>query len=454
MKSGMLLPLLLFAASAFSQDSTFQLKDYQYRTPGYQALALYFGLSGGYSHSNVPMGDESNSRSLSLGPVSAWYARVTSTDARVHQSTVSLTSAYSLSGSTYNGKKSSSHSLSPQVAWDWNDRFYRQHNWFIEVGNQFSLNSFSYRSNDTLWQSKNTNTGFQERLTLGFGKGRIERVQDAQMALFLLQDLAAEGLLSRAVTAGEAYQLAQLVTDINNRRVFDSRRRRKYELTRLDSFFRYSGLAPQTNIRHFAVLNDNWALAFNPSRLSGASWYLRFQPGVSYNRVTSSMQQAALFYQSKSSARQFSLMPVVGYENDKPISLQWQRNLGISIAYLRNRNKTELESTSQNNTVKSSNETKGWQSTAHAYYGLGYYPNNRTQVNGVLDLMGLYDEFQRFGLQSQFNLNVQYFIGYRTFLTAAANARHTLSPIVVNGKNEQTKNFTSDFSVSFSHLLF
>ena len=430
------------------------MKDYKYRTPGFKALAVNFNLAGVYNSYKIPPGDKVISRAMSLGPVALGYTTVRSTDTRLQQSTISVSVPYSSSTYVYNQQKSTGSNFSPAFSWDLNERFYRSASWFFEVGNQVTLGFTSQHSKDTGQQNKNNHLAVADNLVLGFGKGRIERVQDAQMALFLLQDLASEGLLNRQFTANEAYQLAQVITDINNQRVFDFRRRRKYELTRLDSFFRNSGLAPQTDIRHFTLINDNWSLAFNPTRLSGANWYIQLRPGVTYNRYTTNTQQRATTTESNTKSNLFTLSPVIGYENYRPLSLKWQRNMGISFSYTQYKHNREEEWISPVGPFKTSTDSSAWQSVAHAFYGFGYYPSTRTQINAVLDLNGTYDKARQFYLLSTFNLNVQYFIGYRTFLSGAVNARHNLGKVEINGKKEMSHAFNSDFSVSLSHVLF
>ncbi len=50
-------------------------------------------------------------------------------------------------------------------------------------------------------------------------------VQDAQMALYILNDLQQQGLLNAPVSPEIAQSFAELITDIRNKRVFDSRRK-------------------------------------------------------------------------------------------------------------------------------------------------------------------------------------------------------------------------------------
>ena len=115
---------------------------------------------------------------------------------------------------------------------------------------------------------------------LGLGKGRIEMVNDAQMALFILNDLENQGLIVNKGSREQQYAFAEVITDINNQRVFDNRRKRIYELQRIDSFIKTSGLSSTTDIRHFTTINDNWIYAFNPLRQHGNQWYVSINPGI------------------------------------------------------------------------------------------------------------------------------------------------------------------------------
>ncbi|HET7897915.1 MAG TPA: hypothetical protein VFL47_09605, partial [Flavisolibacter sp.] len=68
MKLKFTLAFLLSSSFVFAQDSSFQIKDYKYRTPGYKALAFSVNLSGGYGEVKMP-NQESNTRSFELEPL-------------------------------------------------------------------------------------------------------------------------------------------------------------------------------------------------------------------------------------------------------------------------------------------------------------------------------------------------------------------------------------------------
>jgi hypothetical protein len=452
MKLNFTLFFLLLSVFAFSQDSSFQLNDYKYRTPGYKALAVSVNFSGAYS--KLTKGNNnSRSRNLNLNPANLSYAKVVSTNTRLHQSSLALQSTGNFSGKSDNGKESRSNRFYPLFSWSRNDRFYRANGWFLEAGNELSIGYYMQSGKDTLSRYNYKTLNVQDNLILGVGKGRIENVQDAQMALYLLQDLSAQHLLNRTPTADEARMLAQLITDINNKRVFDSRRRRIYELTRLDSFFRNSGLAPQTDIRHFTTINDNWAFALSPGRLSGASWYLRLQPGVFYQH-SSDNDFAPIVFSSKENYTTRNLSPVVGYENYHPISLRWQRNINLSLAFSTYRQEQTREEIYLGNKNKTSITFNNWSSRINALYGIGFYPNNRTLINGSFNVESYIYGNRDFILIPSLQFDAQYFISFRTYFTASASAKYNYQDLLSYAGKVKYRDFSSRLSVSVSHIIF
>jgi hypothetical protein len=121
-----------------------------------------------------------------------------------------------------------------RLVWRFDDRYFKDNNWFYQVGNELYSSFRKYNIQDTSFNNTINSITTDETFTLGFGKGRIEWVQDAQMALYLLNDLERQGLLNKPVDHVTANAFAQLITAINNKRVFDSRKRRIYELTQIE----------------------------------------------------------------------------------------------------------------------------------------------------------------------------------------------------------------------------
>jgi len=108
------------------------------------------------------------------------------------------------------------------------------------------------------------------------GKGRLEYGQDALLANWMMKDLGDAGVIS-AYAPDQVEALAKTITDIIGNRTFDFRRRRIYELKRLQQTLFDNGLVEEESFDLFAILNDNWAFANRASLPYGN----RFRYGLS-----------------------------------------------------------------------------------------------------------------------------------------------------------------------------
>ncbi len=443
------------------QDSTFELKDYRYRTPGFRALSVGFNLNGSSFNQKLENSSKQVVRELRLSASNLHYYRTFSTDKRLHTSSISFSPSFYAVSNKNQSTVSKSRNLQSSFAWNLNDRFYKNNLWFFEAGNQFNYNGSAYRSKDSTNRQQSNNHNLQNTITLGFGKGRIENVQDAQMALYIINDLQQQGLLHTAVQPQTVQELARLITAINNRRVFDSRRRRIFELTQIDSFLRSSGLVTNTDIRHFTTVNDNWALAFNPGRLSGAHWYISLQPGAGIGTNTYNLQQPAAKHDSRHNNTLFTLAPMAGYEKYVPVSLKWQRNMGASLSWQKGWYAYHSKVNSSNQTFRqdSSQQTAQW--SLHTFYGVGFYPNNRTQVTVNLAVEASRLAFEKSKhqnvtqLRPALQLGADYFISYQTRLFAQYNLWY-LQNFYTHGSLSPSdeKQLNTNVSIGITHILF
>ncbi|RYY00864.1 MAG: hypothetical protein EOO53_20955 [Gammaproteobacteria bacterium] len=453
MKSKLLLFFLVMSISCFSQDSIFQLKDYKYRTPGYQGLALNVDLSGSYSNANANNTETGRSNYTALGPISADYFRIQSTDKRFQQTTVSLSTDYSNNNRKDQQEKYTLKQFSSQAVWKVQTRDYKANQWFLEWGNELRGNIRTASNQSGLFKTNSTQQAASNAFTIGFGKGRIEWVQDAQMALFILQDLSSQNLLNRLPSSDEAVQFARLITDINNRRVFDSRRRRVYELSRIDSFLKNSGLVTQTDIRHFTTVNDNWAFAIKPFRQSGAAWFARLKPSVSFdrNRTDNKFQPQPSYAENRGWWLAFS--PEFGYGAYKPISLKWQRNFSIAISYSGSQVYYQQKQASNAGETVSKIEGYSGGMNLNTAYSIGYFPKTRTQLTAALSLNGAYYKNYR-SASSSLNVSADYFLGYRTYLRGSIAASYAYDHFDNVPTDLTRKNFSGGFSLRLSHSIF
>ncbi len=446
-----------------AQDSSFQLKDYKYRTPGFKALQLNLNASGSfYDASLVNQGDIKGNNINSNSGIN--YFRIISTDKRQHLSTILFNPVFNFTKNASGTIVERNRQIILDADWSRMDRFFNKRNFFFEVGNELGAVNNTQKNGSQFLDSKTNSKSVSNMLILGVGKGRLENVQDAQMAMFIMNDLQKMGLLDHEPDAATQYEFAALITDINNRRVFDSRKRRIYELTRIDSFLQAKQLIAAPSIGYFTTVNDNWALAFNPGRLSGTRFYAQLKPGISLSVSGINQSDTNVFtYKSDTRSLEYFYEPGIGIEHHKPIKLQWQRVASASMRFRQTftRINTKTESASGSGEFEIF-ETYP-QLLLNSFYGFGYFPTNRTVVNGGLSFDAVYGQQNMgtgkptyFRLAPGLRLSANYFINFRTglFLDAGINYSYTELRDAPPVSFTYEKNVVAgNFIFGFSHVI-
>ncbi len=445
-----------------AQDSSFQLKDYKFRTPGVRGLELDINLSGGVLDSkNVNSGDMQR-RSFNSSP-SLDYFKAISTDKRQHTSTFNLNPSYSSNFNRIEAPGIKDRSAVLLGSWNRIDRFFFKKNTFFEIGNDFNVNVYNTRQSGENRLVNSNTFNFQDRVSIGVGKGRLENVQDAQMAMFIVNDLKKMNLLDQDISAEKMNELARLITGINNRRVFDSRMRRIYELTKIDSFFQANNFVKGPSISLFTTINDNWALAFNPGRQAGTIYYFRMRPSVKWE-YNGGEEKLPVF--SKTSIRRvtYGYEPVIGIEKQKPVNLFWQKSMGASFAFVQEWGRNKAEFQNGNNPPQQPNlyDTTDSGLLLNAFYAVGYYPSNRTMINGAFNIQSQYmfsnffHQSKGFAITPGINVSASYFVSFRTRLNFYGGISWqyydpgTLSPSYIYSHSA----FDANINIGFSHILF
>lgn len=450
----LLFSFLFFTLITHAQDSTFQLKDYKYRTDGYRALTLNLNLSTGTYSFKLDSSNNRKSKSFSLDGSPIIYNRIVSTNKRQYTSSIGLTPYFRSRHYEKQGIKTKENSSQLYFSWYQNNKFYSKNKWFFELDNILRTQYYKSKNTRTIINEKADEFNINNEFSAGFGKGRIEYVQDAQMALFIINDLKNQGLIKGLVDATTVNQFAQLITDINNKRVFDNRKRRIYELTQINNFLKEKGIIGEPDIRHFTTINDNWALALNPFRSSGAAWFVRIKPKAGYSRIRRLYDNGNTDnYDSKL----FGISMESGFENYKPINLKWQRNYSIQLVHDFT---NQTDSVINRSSVNSKIEIKKSINYVNSSYGIGFYPNNRTRLNVQLDIQAGLGKTEYFGnhkfsyVRPSFNLSTDYFLSYRTRLNAFIYFEWNSENVKSNNSIYNPKETTSNFNFSIIHSFF
>lgn len=404
--------LWFVAGTCFAQSNNFNIADYKYRTDGFKAFSFYGSSAGTASTGN------SNSKNFRLMPNLAYRYRY-STDAR--QFNLDFNPSLNLGtesskppaipGIPMPSQKTTSTGFSGLGSLSVLTRDFKP-SYFIEYGGDVTFNVGTSSGKQLSQSNSSSRTQYSLSPQIGIGRGRLEYVSDAQMAMFILNDLIKDGKIKKDIPAETANAFARLITDINNKRIFDFRRRRMYELRKIDSFLKASNLITSCDIDTYNIINDNWSFAIQPQaidaytayqnvqpgagtgleigttnylsdredmdgrfgqveRYSGVQYFVRLNPFIQGNSDRTKTDSTNL----KNSVRSRGADLSIGIEQETPVSLQWQMkrfasvNLGFS------------KGTSDSYGTKSS--SSGNNVGLEGGMGIGYYPNSRTTLQAT-----------------------------------------------------------------------
>jgi hypothetical protein len=277
----------------------------------------------------------------------------------------------------FNGLDLYQRNYSTDINTYWVNRKYRGHSFFYFGGNAYESysNSFERTKQDSL-TSKTKNRVFQSYLdvSVGFGRGRLEPVSDLAMALFLVSDALQAGMKPTMLLPSDINDFASLMASVRNQRIFDSRRKRIYELRSLYDFMLQKGWTMPDDPAFFTILTDNWIYNFNSYRLAGKQWTYLFTPGWSYYlRNRESLINPITDQNSHVYKGIFS----VTYERYKPQSLfrNFDRKHSVEVGI-------RDYGSSVNTTIGSFTSFSGIFSN---FVGYGWYPNSRTEITAGLN---------------------------------------------------------------------
>jgi hypothetical protein len=388
--------VVLSLKNSFAQNTTFKLSDYKNPNYFYQTLDLNFGLNSASSaHKNDNSSDFSNLKSYSLGSNAqanySVYANSRKSQSEFYaylNGSFTSNGQHNLSDLSNNDSRQSSFSNNETFAFGGLKRFYNDKQNYFEIEGSFSnsnsgnLSKYKSLNNDIITnQTKNSVRNFHSNsnVILHIGKGRIEQVQDARMALYLINDLHQLNRDKRQASDEDVLELAKLITSLKYKRFFDNRLRKIAEITAIDSFMQQKGIVSSADVTYFTSLNDNWDFANNPVRKSGWRIFTGVEGGFGYNYNKSQVEyiipSPSTQDQTYADNRLIAFL-VAGLDYEKPINLKWQNSASIEVQFgsWTTKSINKASGAADFNTYNSESPIMD----VSASYGFGYYPNSRT----------------------------------------------------------------------------
>lgn len=256
-----------------------------------------------------------------------------------------------------------------------NYKFYNPNRQYLNLAFDGSFTNYNNKNlilvqEDTSSFRKDFKQTAMLHVALGIGTGRIENVTDARHAIYMLDALSKNNVLSKKLSDAEIFKLAQLISTVKNKRFFDSRLRLINEISQVDSFFTSNQLLNVTDARYFSNLYDMWLYGDVFQRQAGRT--LDFNLESIFDRENTKFAQFKSV-DTKQNINGMKYALSANYRYEKPLSQQWQLSAGSKLTALYYK---QFYTDTYTETVHSN------RANTYATYDfnctLGYYPNTRT----------------------------------------------------------------------------
>ena len=328
---------------------------------------------------------------------------------------------------------------------------------FFETGGKASfLTEGTKRFGDGAEQPRNhTSKVLELSVPLRVGKGRIERVEDARQAIYILENLSKRKVLSRELTGEEIDAFARVISAVKNKRFFDARLRLIDEVTAVDSFLVASGALASGGAAYFTTLYDYWMYGDLFERKSGTEISGGVRPVFYYDKADMDYEDYAIRdYGTKQLGS--GVIADVRLDYEKPTSLYWQHSAYAQLYGRYNYTHFDYDGESWPLTTKRDVYVAGLSGS----YAFGYYPNSRTNVNfGVRENLtwqkfnerDSYEDFDPFvSSRTDLFLNLYYYFSPQLRLAAEGNLGYQYS----GQENIDYSRWTGNFVLTLTYSLF
>jgi hypothetical protein len=453
-----------------AQDLTFDLKNY--KTTDYQRQSLDFTFSTDNSSlsydiqntdtSNVVVTEQKMLNFNSSVKSNPSYNRVSVSRDKVQNEFINM----NLENNYYSSKNTKEISVGkhPSIkretlkfginAGSSTEKYYsKSSNRFLEYGGSVGLgeNYYSTRNvtDTTVHEYSSNKIPLSLQLTLGHGHGRLENIEDAVEALYILNELKEKGITTKTVSEEDIRQFADCITKIKQERFFDERLYRQKSMTGLVNKLLELGLIDKESISTFNTIADYHYFAGFYPRYSGNVLKYGAEPFVNYTFGSNEPND----YQERAFTKGVALN--VLYNSETPVSLKWQKSLTLSAKYSIQDEKSKYKGGGNDWTNRDNEPTQTY--NAYASYAVNYSPNTRTSMGA-----GAYGSFHHSDLDKYSNLNVglsghvKYYISERLKFNINLQLYYYDSNSNTSGEmaNSNTNGITSNLNAGFTYSLF
>jgi hypothetical protein len=249
---------------------------------------------------------------------------------------------------------------------------------------------------------KSHSTALNVNVQLGVGYGRIENVEDARQAVYIVNALSKRGVLTRDLSDEEMFDLSRQISTVKNKRFLDSRLRLIDEISAVDTFFVQKDLLRDNSVAYFTTLYDMWQYGALFERKSGYELSFTVRPYYLGTFETAERENTVYSHSQDFYSR-------LSFSYNKPVKLNWQHTVELG-GELR---KSQLVYPNKHFSL-------------YGQYLLNYYLNTRTSVETAFgqqfrtyETLNQYDAYisatVNYYLSPQFRLKGSYSFGYEHY---------------------------------------
>ncbi len=383
---------LIFTNSLNGQYSDFDLSKYKLPDINTQRLDVYFDMNNSVNNQNQnhyysPLNTTSTKENDIEGSLDLTYYRFRNSQNYQGYLSVSTEFSPSVSNASENELQTKNRYINANLSISGVNRYFNKKMNFIEVGPYFSFRPIREKEHHdlspTIWNETYSNQSSTSiSIPVAIGHGRIEPVEDARLAIYILEELNKIGVISALPSDETVIEMAKEISKIKNERFFDSRLRKIKELQVIDSFLVANDIVSANDINYFSVLNDNWDYAYGPSRESGFSYNAGLDNGISFTRLKGETTSGDYSYESGYKRNTYLAGAFINVNYAKPINLYWQTSAHFQTSYI-----LEFTRDPEHKESQEANYRTDILSTDFGF-SLQYLPNSRTSME--LTINGLY----------------------------------------------------------------
>ena len=490
------LTALLIVVVAYSQDSTrteyeewkssqdeyanFDISKYYTPNIVRNQLPISLNLNSNSSHSTYdgvrldPYNETNTYSSISknynfTGNIAANFSHYVNTRKKISNFGIGLSLNENYSSQQYNGSEyytttgnnntvsskydvaSANHlDISWSNIWYFSKLFYLNYQIYgsVDYNYDYTQNKINSQSQSVDAIQKQNEFIFNLSPRLGIGYGRLENVEDARQAVYIVNALSKRNILTRNLSNEELFELSQQISTVKNKRFLDSRLHLIDEISKVDSFLVERNLLSNTGAAYFTTLYDMWQYGDLFPRKSGYEISLLAYPYYTYDNVKYTPEQQNTAINNPHHAF-FEANLLFNYE--KPVKLNWQHSVSAGVdAYI-------LQGKTGETDFNSIFSTDFKMLSAGTSYSLGYYPNTRTNIQATIGQQiwrQIENDFTMTRYTPNFTVSIYYYLS--PYLCVAGNFNlyyeHYFND--ANSSHFNNNSFNTAFNVQFIYSIF